>query len=142
MSAKFKSTFNNEWLTDSAFASWLQAVPDDPHRARCSLCSKTFDLNNMGRQAIVSHKSGVKHQRNSTTVTKQQPTMTQFGIVPQNDAPSEQPTVSVQPSAPPIRTVRRLTKKPKLTAVIQLHRLTCLGILCTWSTRQMPRGPC
>jgi len=41
--------------------------------------------------------------------------------------------------------VRRLTKQPKLTAIIQLRRLTqfgCLGILCAWTTTQMPRGSC
>ena len=103
MSAKFKTEFNNELLTDSAFASWLQAVPADPQRARCTLCCKTFDLSNMGRQAIVSHKAGVKHQRNSSTATKQhQLTFTKLGIVPQNeDASSEQTTVSVEPSVPP-----------------------------------------
>lgn len=116
MSAKFKTTFNNEWLTDSAFASWLQAVPADPHRARCTLCSKTFDLSNMGRQAIVSHKSGVKHQRNSTAATKQQPTLTKFRIVPQNeDAPSEQPTVSVEPSAPPNASLSTTVEQPAAT---------------------------
>ena len=116
MSAKFKTTFNNEWLTDSAFASWLQAVPADPHRARCTLCSKTFDLSNMGRQAIVSHKSGVKHQRNSTAATKQQPTLTKFRIVPQNeDAPSEQPTVSVEPSAPPNASSSTTVEQPAAT---------------------------
>ena len=38
--------------------------------------------------------------------------------------------------------VRRLTKQPKLTAIIQSHRLTLFGHLCTWTTTQMPRGSC
>jgi len=38
--------------------------------------------------------------------------------------------------------VRRLTKQPKLTAIIQSRRLTYLGILCAWRTMQMPRGSC
>ena len=38
--------------------------------------------------------------------------------------------------------VRRLTKQPKLTAIIHSRRLTYLGILCAWTTTQMPRGSC
>jgi len=38
--------------------------------------------------------------------------------------------------------VQRLTKQPKLTAIIQSHRLTLFGHLCTWTTTQMLRGSC
>jgi hypothetical protein len=60
MSAKFKTKFNTEWLTDVAISSWLQPVTADPYRARCSLCCKTFDLSNMGRQVVLSHKVGLR----------------------------------------------------------------------------------
>jgi len=121
---KFKTRFNNEWQTDPAFESWLQPVPDDPHRARCSLCSKTFDLSNMGRQAIVSHKSGAKHQRSSLTLTNQQPTLTHFRIVPKNEGtPSDQPTpagtASVEPSAPPVASSSTTVGQGQATAALQ-----------------------
>ena len=38
--------------------------------------------------------------------------------------------------------VRRLTKQPKLTAIIQSRRLPYFGILCAWTTTQIPRGSC
>jgi len=38
--------------------------------------------------------------------------------------------------------VRRLTKQPKLTAIFQSRGLCYLGILCAWTTTQMPRGSC
>ena len=38
--------------------------------------------------------------------------------------------------------VRRLTKQPKLTVIIHSRRLTYLGILCAWTTVQMPRRSC
>jgi len=38
--------------------------------------------------------------------------------------------------------VRRLTKQPKLTAIIHRAGLPYLGVLCAWTTTQMPRGSC
>ena len=38
--------------------------------------------------------------------------------------------------------VRRLTKQPKLTAIIQSRRLTLFGHICAWMTTQMARGSC
>ena len=38
--------------------------------------------------------------------------------------------------------VQRLMKQPKVTAIIQLRRLPCLGISCAWTTTLMPRGSC
>ena len=38
--------------------------------------------------------------------------------------------------------VQRLMKQPKLTAISSRAGLPCLGILCAWTTMQMPRGSC
>ena len=43
--------FNVQWMDaiqHPSWASWLRSVEKDPHKARCCLCSKTFDLSNMG----------------------------------------------------------------------------------------------
>jgi len=69
----------------------------------------------MGRQAIVSHKNGLKTQQNGTVVTKQP--NTQFGIVRQNEnARIVQPTNYVEPSALP---------SVSLTTNVQQRRATC-----------------
>ena len=41
---------------------WLVEVPGDNKLARCKHCKKSFNLSNMGRQALVSHGTGQKHQ--------------------------------------------------------------------------------
>lgn len=96
MSAKFRTKFNSDWLKDSAFVPWLHAVPNDPYRAGCTVSCKTFDLSNMGRQAVVSHKAGLKHQRNSSSSTNQNMlTFAKVELVPKSkDTPTEEPTMS------------------------------------------------
>ena len=39
------------------FVLWVQPVSSNPYAAKCILCTKTVDLSNMGRQALVSHMS-------------------------------------------------------------------------------------
>ena len=39
------------------FALWVQFVSSNPYAAKCIWCMKTVDLNNMGRQTLVSHMS-------------------------------------------------------------------------------------
>ena len=41
---------------------WLVEVPGDNKFSRCKHCKKTFNLSNMGCQALVSHGTGQKHQ--------------------------------------------------------------------------------
>ena len=36
---------------------WVQLVSCNPYAAKCIWCTKTVDLSNMGRQALVSHMS-------------------------------------------------------------------------------------
>jgi len=39
------------------FALWVKPVSSNPYAAKCIWCTKTVDLSNMGRQALVSHIS-------------------------------------------------------------------------------------
>ena len=39
------------------FVLWVQPVLSNPYAAKCIWCTKTVDLRNMGRQALVSHMS-------------------------------------------------------------------------------------
>ena len=54
--------FSYDWLSDSEFKMLLVEVPGDNKLARCKYCKKSFSLSNMGRQALVSHGTGQKHQ--------------------------------------------------------------------------------
>ena len=49
-------------LSNPEFKIWLVEVPGDNKLARCKHCKKSFNLSNMGRQALVSHGTGQKHQ--------------------------------------------------------------------------------
>ena len=54
--------FNTEWLKDPLFSSWVGVDPSSNTRARCILCGVKFELGNMGRQALISHSKGKKHE--------------------------------------------------------------------------------
>jgi len=56
-----QSTFSCDWLSDELFTSWLKPVVGNTRQARCALCSKTIQLSNMGRQALVSHQRSAAH---------------------------------------------------------------------------------
>lgn len=53
--------FNSVWLHAEKYKLWLERV-EDPGRAKCKLCQKTFDIANMGEAALTSHAKGAKHQ--------------------------------------------------------------------------------
>jgi len=50
-------------LNDVEFSSWLKAVENNIHQARCTLCMKTFELSNMGKMAVSSHGKSVQHRK-------------------------------------------------------------------------------
>ena len=53
--------FNNNWLSDTRFSSWL-AKSSPKWRATCTICCKDFDISNMGVSALSSHAAGKKHR--------------------------------------------------------------------------------
>ena len=55
-----KNVFNSSWLVDARFKSWL-ASASAKHSARCTLCSKEFNINNGGVSNLVSHSKSKKH---------------------------------------------------------------------------------
>ncbi len=56
-----KCRFRNVWIQDEKYKGWLEK-DQDPGRAKCTLCRKTFDISNMGEAALSSHAKGAKHQ--------------------------------------------------------------------------------
>jgi len=66
--ASKKTVFNNSWLEEKNWRSWLTRCNSDPYAARCILCLKTFALSNMGKQAVISHEKSKTHVKNGTAV--------------------------------------------------------------------------
>ncbi|KAJ8882810.1 hypothetical protein PR048_014624 [Dryococelus australis] len=58
-----RTVFNELWLNSKMspeFVGWLCKGPDTCH-AYCRACKKSFELGNMGLQAVISHAKGKKH---------------------------------------------------------------------------------
>ena len=56
-----QTSFNSAGLHEELFKHWLETVEEDNHKARCIVCGLTFELSNMGKQALISHSKGKKH---------------------------------------------------------------------------------
>jgi len=56
-----KCKFKDAWLENEAYKDWLLCDSKDEHKARCSLCTKTFEIASMGESALRSH---VKSKKN------------------------------------------------------------------------------
>lgn len=58
-----KCKFNENWLFNQNFSTWLRPVPANMYVARCSLCKKFFKLGTMGIKAVESHMRSMRHKR-------------------------------------------------------------------------------
>lgn len=63
-----KCTFTNAWITNTNYSAWI-SKDKDPHKAKCVVCPKTFDISNMGEAAVKSHMAGQKHKKNMAAIT-------------------------------------------------------------------------
>ena len=52
-----KTYFQQDWLTIPQFKDWLSTGKEST-KAYCKRCSKTFEVSNMGIQAVKSHAAG------------------------------------------------------------------------------------
>ena len=65
-----KTYYNKDWESLSCreekyadqFGFWLSASKKDVHSAHCKLCSRDFDIGNMGKSALFSHAKGKNHR--------------------------------------------------------------------------------
>ena len=53
--------FKAEWKSHPDFSDWIRDVKDQPQRAYCTVCRKSFDVANMGIAALRSHSKGQSH---------------------------------------------------------------------------------
>lgn len=56
-----KCRFNDNWLDDEKYSSWLQKTTE--YEVRCRLFKKTIQLGTMGCKALDAHMKGEKHKR-------------------------------------------------------------------------------
>lgn len=57
-----KCTFNELWLEDGAFSSWLKPVANNRYQAYCTLCKKALELSSLGIKSLRSHAKSEKHK--------------------------------------------------------------------------------
>ena len=67
MSVAKLTYFQNDWLKNADLKDWLLPA-DKKTQARCKRCRKTFELSNMGVQALKSHAVGKKHKKDAEAV--------------------------------------------------------------------------
>ena len=56
-----KTLFNDTWLREAQFSSCI-ARSSCSNKAHCKICGVSFELGNMGRQALRRHTRRKKHQ--------------------------------------------------------------------------------
>ena len=97
MSSK-KTLFNEDWFKDPQFSSWIaRSIHKD--KARCKVCATAFLLGNMGKQALLSHARGKKHQKIIAVKSESQKAGTGLHnfLVPRS--PKESRSVDIQESS-------------------------------------------
>ena len=52
---KYKTCFQNDWLMDNNFKSWLPKIENDAFSAKCYICNKTISITGQGVKALESH---------------------------------------------------------------------------------------
>ncbi|XP_047146037.1 uncharacterized protein LOC124818961 [Hydra vulgaris] len=57
-----KTYFQEDWLQQDIYKDWLVPNAHAKTKAHYKKCKKSFELSNMGIQAVKSHAAGEKHQ--------------------------------------------------------------------------------
>ena len=55
---KYKSSFQDEWLSNEVYKKWVKKVTDDKHKAYCKVCMKSFSVSGLGVKALEIHSKG------------------------------------------------------------------------------------
>ena len=58
---KYKSKFQDSWLVEEEFKTWLQRDDKDETSAFCKVCWKSFSIANSGIENLKQHAKGKKH---------------------------------------------------------------------------------
>lgn len=55
---KYKSKFQDSWLSDDKYKKWVQKCDGDVYSARCKACCKVFSVAGQGVKALDTHAKG------------------------------------------------------------------------------------
>ena len=56
-----KASFQEKWLDNIKYKTWLAQAPSEKNTARCILCKKHINISIMGVSALESHAAGKRH---------------------------------------------------------------------------------
>ena len=59
---KYKTNFQDLWLQNETFETWLQKKLGDPYKARCKVCAKDISVGLHGITAFISHADGTENK--------------------------------------------------------------------------------
>ena len=59
---KYKSNFQDCWLQNETFKTWLQRKPGDSYKARSKVCAKDISIELHGITVLFCHADGNKHK--------------------------------------------------------------------------------
>src|SRR5207245_10273102 len=85
------------WLKDIKYTSKHKTVHYNINQARSNTCMKTFELSNMRRTAVSSHKRSVQHQKRCSSTTDQHSISSFATVRNASIAQSEISVANVQP---------------------------------------------
>lgn len=77
-----KCKFQDKWIEEEQFKSWLQPIKNSNDEGFCNLCKKSIKLATMGINALKSHMKSDSHK--SALKGRQQFTMSNFFGVTEN----------------------------------------------------------
>ena len=60
---KYKSSFQDEWLSNEVYKKWVKKVTDDKHKAYCEVCMKSFSVSGLGVKTLEIHLKGKIHMQ-------------------------------------------------------------------------------
>ena len=58
---KYDTSFQDDWLANNEFSSWLQKVERNVHCAKCRIWSKTKSVSGQGVKVLESRVKSAKH---------------------------------------------------------------------------------
>ena len=59
---KYKTSFQDGWLMDNNFKSWISKIENDAFSARYKICNKTISIAGQGVKTLESHVKSMKHK--------------------------------------------------------------------------------
>ena len=86
--------FQVEWMKKE-YCNWLKPVKTMSDKGHCMVCSKNFDISNMGISAVASHAASMKHRNKLEENEKAAATQISLNVYVVNTENSDAQSVAV-----------------------------------------------